>query len=275
MRASDVVGEYAVSTRTFARDMQKIASVIPLRNDRGKWSIDIQTLNQNSNDLSHTLLCSFADNVQIELSCLDKSNINPTRISFAINYAKLPKILGEQILDAMTQEKQCSFLYVKVTSRSQRVVDPMRLYTQDESWYLIARDHKDEHIKTFLLSKIEQFCILDTPVSFTVAMESEADKIISNIWHSSYESEILVKLYIKAHIAHYIERKKLHTTQVIVDRHHDGGLEIECSITNELEILPAIKSWLPHIHILEPRWLRDKLLDDMESYMQEQGDMDI
>lgn len=275
LRVSDIASEYNLSARTLRRDMQKIREIIPLHNERGVWSLDILALERQSSDLDYTLLQSFAHNIDIEFSTLDRSAIDPTRISFAIDYAKLPKILGEQILHAMVVQVQCSFLYLKPTGRSERVVDPMRLYTQNESWYLIARDYKDDRVKTFLLPKIEQFEILDTPSTFTKAMEREVDKIISNIWHSSNSSERLVRLYIKPQIAHYIERKKLHTTQLIVDRHYDGGLEIHCTITNELEILPAIKSWLPHIHILEPRWLRDSLDKDLLIYKQESLDMDI
>lgn len=275
LRVSDIASEYNLSARTLRRDMQKIREIIPLHNERGVWSLDILTLKTQSSDLNHTLLQSFAHNIDIEFSSLDKSNIDATRISFAINYAKLPKVLGEQILHAIVEQMQCSFQYTKPTGNSKRVVDPMQLYTQNESWYLIARDYKDNRIKTFLLPKVEKFVQLETPTTYSEAMEREAEKIVSNIWHSSNAKESLVRLYIKPHIAHYIERKQLHTTQEIVDRHHDGGLEIECIITNKMEILPAIKSWLPHIYILEPKYMRDMLLYDIESYQQEHNYMDI
>lgn len=273
--ATIVAEAYALSPRTITRDMHLIAEQIPLHNERGKWSLDIQALDRDTSDLSHTLLHSFAHNVQIDASCLHNNSLKASRIEFAINYANLPKILGEKILDGIDQERRCSFLYIKPSTTTQRVADPIRLYTQEESWYLIARDYKDDKVKTFLLQKIEQFEILDTSTTLTEDMKREADKIINNIWHSSNSSVALVKLYIKPHIAYYIERKKLHTTQLIVDRHYDGGLEIHCSITNKLEILPAIKSWLPHIYILEPRWLRDSLEKDLLVYKQESLNMDI
>jgi len=252
IQISDIADEYSVSRRTITRDMQKISSILPLYNNRGKWSLDLKILNIYKNDLNHALLHSFAHNIQIETACLDKRNINPSQIEFAINYSKLPKIVGEKVLDAINREKQCSFVYAKREKSTQRVVDSIRLYTQDESWYLIAKDHKNDKIKTFLLTNIKEFKILDKTISFTKDIYKEVDKITSNIWHNSYQNEALVKLYIKPKVAHYIERKKIHTSQTIVNRHYDGGLEVHCKITNELEILPAIKSWLPYIMILEP-----------------------
>ena len=106
-------------------------------------------------------------------------------------------------------------------------------------------------------------------------MLQEADKTINSVWHSSTNNEITVKLYIRSTISHYIQERKLHKTQIIVDQHYDGGLEIHCIITHKLEILPAIKSWLPYIHILEPKWLRDELMEDLHSYENESINMDI
>jgi len=275
LQGSLVAQEYGVSSRTLLRDMNKISMLIPLRNKQGKWSLDANALDEDKNHLNHMLLSSFAQNIHIELSCLEKSNISSSQVAFAIDYNKLPKILGEQIVDALQKEVKCSFLYVKSAGSSQRVVDPIKLYTQDESWYLIARDYKDDGVKTFLLSKIEHFSLLDKPTTLTDAMLKEADKIINSVWHSSKSNEVTVKLYIKPSMAHYIEEKKLHKTQTIVDRHYDQGLEVHCTITHKLEILPGIKSWLPHIYILEPRWLREELICDLEYYRVEDLKMDI
>lgn len=275
LQASLVAQEYGVSSRTLLRDMNKISTVIPLHRKQGKWSLDTHALDMHANHLNHTLLSSFAQNIHIELSCLEKSNLSSSGVAFAIDYNKLPKILGEKIVDALKKETRCSFLYVKPTDSSQRVVDPIKLYTQDESWYLIARDYKDNGIKTFLLSRIEHFSSLDKLTTLTNAMLKEADKIINSVWHSSSSNETTVKLYIKPSIANYIEEKKLHKTQTIADRHYDLGLEVHCTITHKLEILPSIKSWLPHIHILEPKWLRDELMLDLAYYKTEDSKMDI
>lgn len=266
LQGSLVAQEYKVSSRTLLRDMKKINTVIPLRNKHGKWSLDTNALDKDRNGLEHTLLNSFAKNIHIELSYLEKTNLTTSKVAFAINYNKLPKILGEKIIEALHKEVQCSFIYMKPEGSSQRTIDPIKLYTQDESWYLIARDYKDDGIKTFLLSRIKGFTLTHEPTTLTEAMLQEVDKTINSVWHSSSNSEITVKLYIKSTIAHYIQERKLHKTQVIADKHYDGGLEVHCIITHKLEILPAIKSWLPHIYIIEPMWLREELMRDLENY---------
>ena len=274
LQGSLIAQEYAVSSRTLLRDMQKIATVIPLINKNGIWSLDTHALSTTTTQLNQTLLSSFAHNIQIELSCLDKTNLSKDKVGFAIEYSGLPKYLGERIVQSLEKEVRCSFRYVKPKESSQREVDPIKLYTENALWYLIARDHKDDRVKSFHLSKIEAFKQLELPTSLTPEMWKEADEMKS-VWSSANKEKHLVKLYIKPNIAHYFAEIKLHKTQVIADRHHDGGLEVHCNITHKLELLPAIKSWLPYVYILEPIWLRDEMMKDLEYYGNEMKKIDI
>ncbi len=274
LQGSLVAKEYAVSSRTLLRDMRKISTIIPLINKNGIWLLDANALTATTTQLNQTLLSSFAHNMQIELSCLDKTNLSKDKVSFAIEYSGLPKYLGEMIVQSLEKELCCSFRYVKPKESSQREVDPIKLYTENGLWYLIAKDHKDDRVKSFHLSKIEAFKQLDLPTSLTPDMLREADEMKS-VWSSADKENYLVKLYIKPSIAHYFSEIKLHKTQGVSDRHHDGGLEVHCHITHKLELLPVIKSWLPHIYILEPAWLSEELMSDLEYYGDEMRNMDI
>ena len=261
--------EYDVSSRTIHRDMQKITEVIPLLNNAGTWQLDTAYLSELNNHFHQALLGSFAYNLDIDIECLDKSNINKENVDFALEYKKLPKKLGEQILHCIEAEEQCTFSYVKEKSSTQRHIDPIKIYTENGRWYVIARDYKDDKVKYFNLSKIKEFKQLkNKPCTLTQSMLNEADKMKS-IWSSTGKEEIVVKLYVKPDIASYIKDIKLHKSQIIFDEHHDGGLEVHCTITHKLELLPQVKYWLPRVYILEPLWLRDELMQDLEMYVDE------
>ena len=274
LQGSLVAKEYDVSARTLLRDMKKIATVIPLRNKYGKWSLDTHALDTTFNPLNHTLLSSFAHNLQIEATCLEKSNLSKDMVSFAIEYNRLPKELGQKIVEALEREFRCTFTYTKTKPATQREIDPIKLYTENGRWYLVSRDYKDDVIKKFNLSLMKDFKQTNIPTTLTEKMQKEADNIKS-VWSESGKECILVKLYIKPEVAHYFEDIRLHKTQKVYDRHYDGGLEMHYSITHKLEILPAIKSWMPHIFVLEPEWLREELMKDLENYRDELGSMDI
>lgn len=273
LQSNYLAEELSVSTRTILRDMKKISSVIPLLRSHGSWSLDLEMLTKINTPLTHTLLSAFAQNVDIDSICFEKSNLTDDKVSFAIEYKSLPKVLGEVIVAALSKGVRCTFTYVKADMHTQREVDPIKFYTENGRWYLVARDYKDDKVKMFLLSKIKNFKLTDEVTTLTNKMIKEADNIKS-VW-STADKRSIVKLYIKPVIANYFEDMKIHKTQEIVDRHYDGGLEIECTITHALEILPAIKSWLPNIYVVEPKWLWEDLMRDLEYYKDEDLKMDI
>ncbi|MFT7823197.1 MAG: WYL domain-containing protein [Sulfurimonas sp.] len=264
--------EYGVSSRTIHRDMLKITETIPLQNSQGVWHLDRSVLSKEAGDLNHILLSSFARNLEIEVACLERANLSSEKISFAIEYKKLPKRLGEALAASILNEEQCSFEYVKAEGSSKRVVDPIKIYTENGRWYLIARDYKDDGIKYFNLEKIRSYRRLDEKQTLTPEMREEADGMKS-IWSSTGKESFRVVLYVRPEIAEYIKDIKLHKSQTIEDEHYDGGLEVHCKITHKLEILPQIKYWLPRVHIIEPKWLQDDLMRDLEVYRDEDEKM--
>ena len=39
-----------------------------------------------------------------------------------------------------------------------------------------------------------------------------------------------------------------------------------------MEVLPIIKYWIPHLKVLEPRWLDDIVKEDLKEYLNNQAD---
>ena len=53
---------------------------------------------------------------------------------------------------------------------------------------------------------------------------------------------------------------------IITKENKDGSLILEYKITKEEEILPTIFHWLPHIKVIEPKWLDDKIREILKQY---------
>lgn len=265
LHVKKIAEAYEVSARTIHRDLKQIHEIIPLNSINGEWQLAQESLDSFDPGLNHLLLSSFAHNLQIEAECLAKENLSTELVSFGIEYKNLPKQLGEKIATSILREVKASFVYEKADGSSERCVDPIKIYTENGRWYLIARDYKDDRVKYFNLSKIKRYQPLNEPNTLTEAMRKEADEMKS-IWSSTNNEVIKVRLYIRPEIADYIRDIHLHKSQVIFDEHHDGGLEVHYEITHMLELLPQIKYWLPRIHVLEPKWLWEELMRDLEMY---------
>jgi predicted DNA-binding transcriptional regulator YafY len=275
LNSKQLAEDYNLSERTIRRDFDKISSIIPLSKSKGEWLLDKQHHNSMS-PLYHEMLSSFAHNAKIDVTCLDKGNITEDKIAFATQYKNLPKDLGEKILKAISTNKRAKFTYRKQNEITQREIDPIKLYEEKGRWYIVARDYKDDGIKKFILSIVEGFNILEhSKQSLTPEMIQEASQI-NSVWQSSRTKSEIVKLYIEPQVVHYIKDIKLHQTQKIEEEHYDtGGIVVSYVITHEMEILPAVQSWLPHVHIIEPKWIRDKLKQNLSEYLEEDKDFDI
>lgn len=61
-------------------------------------------------------------------------------------------------------------------------------------------------------------------------------------------------------------RRDLLPEQELVGEQHNG-VTLRCQAAHENQILPLLFYWLPNIQILEPNWLKEKLLKTLENYL--------
>lgn len=76
-----------------------------------------------------------------------------------------------------------------------------------------------------------------------------------------------VRVKINKEISRFFEAKKHLKSQQNLQKNEDGSLIVEFQINNEMEIMPLVKKWLPHIHILEPNNLKEKFDDILRQFI--------
>jgi predicted DNA-binding transcriptional regulator YafY len=80
------------------------------------------------------------------------------------------------------------------------------------------------------------------------------------------EETFEVKIFINHNISHYFRRRNLLPQQEILED-HERGATIRCLAAHENQILPLIFYWLPNIQVLEPAWLKEKMVETLENYL--------
>ena len=88
-----------------------------------------------------------------------------------------------------------------------------------------------------------------------------------SIWFDKDKKPFEVKLLITADIAKYFKRKPISKTQTIESIFEDGSMEVVVKITHEMEIMPLVKYWIPHIKVLEPIWIKELIDNDIKAYL--------
>ena len=61
--------------------------------------------------------------------------------------------------------------------------------------------------------------------------------------------------------------KQILPNQKIIKSLEDGGLLIQCSVYQKQQIFPMIRSWIPHLTIIEPAEWRDYLNHQLKKYL--------
>lgn len=67
--------------------------------------------------------------------------------------------------------------------------------------------------------------------------------------------------------ADYFLRQKLIGGQKIVKHLEDGGLIVSGTIAHPNQILPIVRYWIPHIHVISPEGLQADLENQLRAYL--------
>jgi len=123
-------------------------------------------------------------------------------------------------------------------------------------------------LKKYHIKSMSNINILDK--NFT--RSKKLDKVLENainIWFNIENPPFEVVLHVDSEIAKYFQRKPISKSQIISSiNSQDGSIELSLKITHEMEIIPTILKWLPHIKVLEPKELRDSVTCRVEEYLE-------
>jgi len=144
-------------------------------------------------------------------------------------------------------------------------VEPYKVVSFDELWYLFAREVGSGKVKTYFISDISAIDVkskrfkLDVPV----------DELLKNIHAACFEDGVQFEVTIKVlqPIAHFFKLKKHLSSQEIIEEKEDGSLIIKFTVSHDEEVDNIIKAWLPHIEVLTPMRLREQILHELEDYV--------
>lgn len=260
----DLADEFGVSERTIYRDLCRLAGVAE-RDANGRYRLVPEYRGKlNSRDLE-----SFAKLAGVEdlfpssssrflLALLDTLS----QSSFLVrghHYEKLKPhdAQFQQLDEAIRQHSRCILTYAD----KRRTVEPYRLINSKGIWYLAATE--GGLLKSFSLSRISQLLVSDDAFGPSADTQRQIDED-DDVWFSEDKTEVLLTVTPQA--AYYFKRRKLLPLQSIDKELENGGLIVSSRISDERQILPLIRYWIPHVRILEPGWLREQLLGELRAF---------
>ena len=109
-----------------------------------------------------------------------------------------------------------------------------------------------------------------TPLSIKFEIPFSIEEKLKNansIWFSLSDA-FDVRLHIHASVKKYFLRKPF-VGQKSCGEESDGSIIIDVPVTNAMEILPIVYSYIPFIKVLSPEWLRKDVKKTIKAYAKE------
>ena len=169
--------------------------------------------------------------------------------------------LLRRLKNAIVYRKKVDILYDPDEEILIKKARPIKIVFAEGNWYLavMTDDEVNNGFKFLRISFIKE--IKELPQQFHKdSLDYEAMKFVESFQtlFSSFKKEPFdVEVVVDKEVARHFRKKKfLKSQQIIKD---DGDLLIRYRINNENEILLLAKRWMPHMRILQPRELQERL----------------
>ena len=281
LSVKELAQEFNVSTKTIQRDFNERLSGFHIYQDKKKWKMQEGFSIEKTKSLQEQLVLDiiekmtesiggkFATTSHRLLSKIRNEEFNP--IYTKLNIEDISDKFSEiQIIEKSIKDKtelECSYENEREgTFRTN--IQPLKIVNYEGLWYLVAM--RDNYVEKYYLKTLSN--IKETSITFTV--EENIEELLENsinIWFKSDVEPFEVKIYADEVATKYFKRRAL-PTQIIETLSEDGTMEFAVTITDEMEIIPIVKYWLPRLRILEPSWIAEMIDADLEEYLNK-GDL--
>ena len=277
LSVKELAKEFNVSERTIQRDFNERLISFPIIQENKKWKMQDGFRLEKAKSLEENLVLDIIEKITESIggnfSLKAKKLLSKLKNEeFSPIYAKLniedisDKFNDIQIIEKAIKEKRvlkCNYNDEKYPIYT-TTINPLKIVNFDGFWYLLAL--RENTLKKYYLKNISNPIIMDE----TFKTDSKIQELLNNsisIWFQEDIEAFEVKLYADKLAAKYFKRRPL-PTQKIYSLNSDGTMEFSISITHEMEIIPIIKYWIPHLFVLEPKWIKEMVDEDIKKYLE-------
>ena len=175
----------------------------------------------------------------------------------------------KSLIKAIKWKVGVKFTYIKADGSSKKVsVDPYRLANFQNYWYLIAYDPSVEVLKTYYLKNISKFKMQYENFTGNLQIEEDINKVcnsMDSVWWNGERQSCLLKV---SNIAKYYIERDLPDVMELIEEYEEY-IVVRFFYHNEIELFSYVKSWIPHIKIMDNDELSKKLSGELREFLKE------
>jgi predicted DNA-binding transcriptional regulator YafY len=274
----ELVEEFGVNRRTIYRDIKRL-DFFPLELQNGYivvpdgFSIEHSNLDEDEllvTELAFNSIDGMDEKVRKKVDAIRAKLSTPLFFTpygvkaQEFEHIDMDSTLLNTIEDAIAKRNVAT---VKNKNGILSVVEPYKVMAFDGFWYLLAKDRADGKVKTYLVASIESFRV---SLERYTTSEIDIDKVLENVHTAWFEdgNSFEVEVEVASEIAHFFRLKKHLSSQKIVQEYQDGTLIVTFEVSSDEDVDNLIKAWIPHMKILKPLRLKEKIKQDIALYLQ-------
>jgi predicted DNA-binding transcriptional regulator YafY len=249
-----------ISIRTFQRDIHEISSL---------WGIDI-VYNRSTRKYEIVFDEADAKNERLMEAFSIFNTLNVTeRISEYIHFENRKTSGTHFMMDIITgikNRKTLEIYHNKYWEKefTRRQVEPLGIKEYRYRWYLIAKDLKDNNIKSFGLDRILNINQLEIKYSFPKDFDvNEYFKYSYGVIGLQNEKPEIIELSFTAFQGKYIKNLPMHHSQkILIDNEEE--LRISLNIVVTLDFIMDLQQYAETVKVIKPKWLVDELKNNFK-----------
>ncbi|MBS1580249.1 MAG: WYL domain-containing protein [Bacteroidetes bacterium] len=165
------------------------------------------------------------------------------------------------LLHAIKNKKQIQFLYHKFwdETHTQRIAEPYALKEFKNRWYVMAKDVKDNAVKSFALDRLSNLEFTNKTFQLAAGYNVEEEyRYCFGIISPNGEKPQEIILSINPFHGKYIKTLPLHhTQQIIIDNENELRIKLKLCIT--FDFIMELLSHGEEIKVLQPQTLIDEI----------------
>jgi predicted DNA-binding transcriptional regulator YafY len=277
LSVKELAEEFNTSDRTIQRDFNERLVSFPIYQEKKRWKMQDGFRVEKTKSLEDEIVLDiiekitegiggkFSTKAHKLLSKIKNEDFNP--VYTKLNIEDISDKFGDlQIVEHAIKEKlELQIIYEdEYNGLFTTVICPLKIVNYEGFWYIVAL-HQGI-LKKYYLKNISNPQVQENHFETTQKLDTLLENSIS-VWFQKDVEPFHVLLYADKIAAKYFKRRPL-PTQTIESLRSDGTMEFSVNITHEMEILPIIKYWIPHLFVVEPVRLREMLEDDLNYYLE-------
>lgn len=179
------------------------------------------------------------------------------------DYSKKKEVIAS-LIEATLHQRRARMDYYSLSSRRAKsyVLDPYRVVYYHGGLYLYARVEEYAEVRTFAVERISRIEVLDQ--GFDMPKDFDVSEYARGAFGITGGSPVPVALLFDASVAGFVRERVWHESQTIEEQ-PDGSLVMRLHVSAGPELRSWVKGFLPHVRVLEPASLRERVAEEVKA----------